>query len=93
MLGLGDIVIPGIFVALCVRYDINRVLLKSTKKLNLHDVVYTSGKDGVLPPGIQIGEVISFDEKPLINLFSDFNQLSYVNIVIEDLGILKKEMN
>ena len=38
MLGLGDIVIPGIFVALCVRYDINRVLKKSTKKLNLVDV-------------------------------------------------------
>lgn len=32
MLGLGDIVIPGIFVALCVRYDLNRVLEKSTKK-------------------------------------------------------------
>jgi len=26
MLGLGDIVIPGIFVALCLRYDINRQL-------------------------------------------------------------------
>ncbi len=38
MLGLGDIVIPGIFVALCVRYDINRVLEKSTKKLTVEDV-------------------------------------------------------
>jgi len=28
MLGLGDIVIPGIFVALCARYDINSVLDK-----------------------------------------------------------------
>jgi minor histocompatibility antigen H13 len=28
MLGLGDIVIPGIFVALCLRYDINRQLAK-----------------------------------------------------------------
>ena len=24
MLGLGDIVIPGIFVALCLKYDIDR---------------------------------------------------------------------
>lgn len=39
MLGLGDIVIPGIFVALCVRYDINRVLEKSTKKLVLKDII------------------------------------------------------
>ena len=38
MLGLGDIVIPGIFIALCVRYDINRVLEKRKKKLNLKDV-------------------------------------------------------
>jgi minor histocompatibility antigen H13 len=28
ILGLGDIVIPGIFIALCNRYDINRVLAK-----------------------------------------------------------------
>jgi len=38
MLGLGDIVIPGIFAALCVKYDINRVLEKSTKKLSVEDV-------------------------------------------------------
>jgi len=38
MLGLGDIVIPGIFVALCVRYDISRVLEKSTKKLTVFDI-------------------------------------------------------
>ena len=40
MLGLGDIVIPGIFVALCVRYDLNRVLEKSTrdKKLSVEEV-------------------------------------------------------
>lgn len=30
MLGLGDIVIPGIFVGLCLKYDIDK-LLKSTK--------------------------------------------------------------
>jgi len=29
ILGLGDIVIPGIFIALCIRYDINRVLSKT----------------------------------------------------------------
>lgn len=28
MLGLGDIVIPGIFVALCLKFDIDRCLLK-----------------------------------------------------------------
>jgi len=36
MLGLGDIVIPGIFVALCLKYDIDRRLSKNLK--NFHDV-------------------------------------------------------
>jgi minor histocompatibility antigen H13 len=35
MLGLGDIVIPGIFVALCLKYDIDR-RLKNSK--NVHEV-------------------------------------------------------
>lgn len=30
MLGLGDIVVPGIFVGLCLKFDIDRALLKKT---------------------------------------------------------------
>ena len=33
MLGLGDIVIPGIFIALCVRYDINKGLNQHKNKI------------------------------------------------------------
>lgn len=32
MLGLGDIVIPGIFIGLCLKFDIDQVLLKSKPK-------------------------------------------------------------
>lgn len=32
LLGLGDIVIPGLFVALMLRYDANRHMLKDKKK-------------------------------------------------------------
>jgi len=28
MLGLGDIVVPGIFVSLCLKFDIDKALLK-----------------------------------------------------------------
>lgn len=35
MLGLGDIVIPGIFVALCLKYDLDK-RLKSVK--NVHNI-------------------------------------------------------
>jgi len=36
MLGLGDIVIPGIFVALCLKYDMERFL--KTKNRNINDL-------------------------------------------------------
>lgn len=29
MLGLGDIVIPGIFVGLCLKFDVDRTQLKN----------------------------------------------------------------
>mmetsp|Transcript_37950 Transcript_37950/g.33979 ORF Transcript_37950/g.33979 Transcript_37950/m.33979 type:complete len:119 (+) Transcript_37950:509-865(+) len=28
MLGLGDIVIPGVFIALCLKYDVDKTILK-----------------------------------------------------------------
>ena len=34
LLGLGDIVIPGIFIALCLRYDINKQF-KNSKSLTI----------------------------------------------------------
>jgi Uncharacterized protein conserved in archaea len=42
MLGLGDIVIPGVFIALCLKYDVDKALLNLTKQgikeLNLDNV-------------------------------------------------------
>jgi hypothetical protein len=32
MLGLGDIVVPGIFVALCLKFDIDKALNKGKLK-------------------------------------------------------------
>jgi len=49
------------------------------------DKVYTSGKDGIFSPGIPIGEVII--EENIINviLFSDLDQVTFVNIDLEYL--------
>ena len=44
--------------------------------------VYTSGKEGIFPPGIPIGEVSMDDEKALVLLFSDLTQIMFVNIII-----------
>ncbi len=48
--------------------------------------VYTSGKDGVLFPGISIGKVISDeddDSRVKVKLFSDPSQILYVNVVLD----------
>ena len=42
--------------------------------------VYTSGKEGIFSPGIPIGEVYTDAEKIFVSLFSDLNQITYVNI-------------
>ena len=54
---------------------------------NVDDLtVYTSGKDGVLFPGISIGKVISDeddDSRVKVKLFSDPSQILYVNVVLD----------
>lgn len=34
MLGLGDIVIPGIFISLCLKFDIDKCITNKVKKLS-----------------------------------------------------------
>jgi minor histocompatibility antigen H13 len=36
MLGLGDIVIPGVFVALSLKYDVDRQISKAKKFSDIH---------------------------------------------------------
>ena len=51
--------------------------------------VYTSGKDGVLFPGISIGKIIrdeddeSDEDRIRVKLFSDPTQILYVNVVLD----------
>jgi minor histocompatibility antigen H13 len=35
MLGLGDIVVPGIFVALCLKFDVDKAITKLKTIANL----------------------------------------------------------
>ena len=57
---------------------------------NVDDLtVYTSGKDGVLFPGISIGKIIKDEDdesdegRISVKLFSDPNQVLYVNVVLD----------
>jgi len=40
MLGLGDIVIPGIFLSLCLKFDIDKFINKKSKSLDDLKIVY-----------------------------------------------------
>jgi len=53
------------------------------------DTVYTSGKEGIFKPGIPIGEVKSNNEKIEVILFSNLNQISFVNINLKELNLNK----
>ena len=52
--------------------------------------IFTSGKDGIFPPGIPIGKTILNEEITEINLFSDPDQLSFVNIILTDSTVEEK---
>ena len=46
-------------------------------------IVFTSGKDGVLFPGIAIGKVVLNDDKKLVKLFADPDQISVVSVALD----------
>ena len=48
-----------------------------------------AGKDGVLFPGIAVGKVVIDDNKKLVNLFADPDQINFVSVALkqqEDSG-------
>ena len=48
-----------------------------------NNLVYTSGKAGVLVPGISIGKVLIEDDRMKVKLFTDPTQIFLVNVVLE----------
>ena len=52
------------------------------------DKVYTSGKEGIFTPGIPIGEVEITNNETSVLLFSDLNQITFINIKLT--GVDKK---
>tara|TARA_B100001123_G_scaffold430079_1_gene549456 strand:+ start:1158 stop:2006 length:849 start_codon:yes stop_codon:yes gene_type:complete len=50
------------------------------------DKIYTSGKEGIFIPGITIGEALIKDKEIIVNLYSDLNQITFVNIILDEIG-------
>ncbi len=55
------------------------------EKFELGDknLVFTSGKDGVFFEGIPVGNAMSEDNKIKVELFSDPNQIFFVNVILD----------
>ena len=61
------------------------------EKFELSDknLVFTSGKDGIFFEGIPIGNAVSEDNTIKVKLFSDPNQVSFVNVVLDKFSDLE----
>ena len=54
------------------------------------ETVFTSGKDGILKPGLPIGVTKISNNKVGVKLYVDPNQLSFVNVILIDKNIESK---
>jgi len=57
--------------------------LSKNHKIQDGDKIYTSGKEGIFSPGIPIGEARLKKEAIEAQLYSDLNEITFVNISIE----------
>ena len=59
--------------------------LPENHKIQKDDKIYTSGKEGVFAPGIPIGKTLINENQIEVLLFSDLNQITFVNIDLADV--------
>ena len=57
--------------------------LSGNHKIESEDKIYTSGKEGIFLPGIPIGEAIVKKDKVEIELYSQLNEITFVNVNLE----------
>jgi|TARA_B110000438_G_scaffold278251_1_gene301618 rod shape-determining protein MreC len=55
-------------------------------RLKNGDKVYTSGKEGIFATGLPIGEIKIEKKKIKVLLFSDLNQITFINVKIDKLN-------
>ena len=65
--------------------------LPTDHELENGNLVYTSGKDGVLFPGMAIGKVKLNDQTVEVELLTDINQISYVDVML-DKNVIEEDM-
>ena len=60
--------------------------LSESHKIQDGDKIYTSGKEGIFAPGIIIGEAKTNKDEIRVSLFSDLDQITFVNINLGKLN-------
>jgi len=61
--------------------------LPENHKIKKDEKVYTSGKEGVFAPGVPIGTVLINDAQVEVLLFSDLDQITFVNVDLADVEV------
>ena len=61
--------------------------LPENHTIEKNDKVYTSGKEGVFAPGVPIGKVLINDSQIEVLLFSDLDQITFVNVDLADVEV------
>ena len=63
--------------------------LSENHKIQEKDKIYTSGKEGIFAPGIPIGEVKILKDIVEVQLYSELNEITFININLD--GFKEKE--
>ena len=62
------------------KYNGNIEYLPEKNQVEEGHIVYTSGVDGIISPGIPIGKITIIDSKKSVKFFADFDQIKYVKV-------------
>ena len=57
------------------------LFLPKKSKIEVENLVFTSGTDGIFNEGIPVGKIIKLEDNFFVEFFEDLNQLNYVNII------------
>ena len=62
------------------KYNGNIEYLPEKNQVEEGHIVYTSGVDGIISPGIPIGKITIINSKKSVKFFTDFDQIKYVKV-------------
>ena len=62
----------------------NLIFLPKNSKIQESDLVFTSGKDGIIKAGMPIGKIVNQIDGFAVSMFVDIDQLYFVDIILDE---------